>query len=129
MVIAIIAGIVVGAVALVPFYFAARNAKKIDPTLGSFAMLGPFLLTIVISFAILVVGLVAGKVLAPEVVVPLAIAQFAAFVVGVVAFGIMLAHDRSKTGTNASHKDSASKDARNGNKSAATATRGKSKNN
>lgn len=96
MAIAIIAGIVIGVIALIPFYFAAKNAKKIDPTLGSFAMLGPFLLTIVISFAILVLGLVAGKVLVPEVVAPLAIAEFAAFVLGVIAFGIALSCNKNK---------------------------------
>ncbi len=91
MIIAIVVGVVVGFLALIPFCFSTKQAKKIDATAGSFAMLGPFLLTIVVSFAILVVGLALTKMLASSVVAPFAIAEFAAFVLGVIIFGISIA--------------------------------------
>ena len=94
MIIAIIVGVIVGIVALIPFYFATKGAKKIDASAGTFAMLGPFLLTIVISFAILVVSLAIGKMLAPSVVAPLAIAEFVAFVLGVIIFAICIARGK-----------------------------------
>ena len=94
MIIAIIIGIVAGLLAIVPFYFAAKNAKKIDPTAGSFSMLGPFLLTIVVSFAILVCVLALGKTISPNNIVPLAVSEFVAFVIGVIVLGVLFAKGR-----------------------------------
>ena len=94
MIIAIIVGIIAGLVAIVPFYIAVKNAKKIDPTAGSFSMLGPFLLTIVLSFAILVCALAVGKTVSPDKIVPLAVSEFVAFVFGVIVFGVLFAKGR-----------------------------------
>ena len=105
MIIAIIVGVIVGLVALIPFYFATKGAKKIDPAAGSFAMLGPFLLTIVISFAILVVSLAIGKMLTPDFVAPLAIAEFVAFVLGVIIFAICIACGKTKSRNNINSKN------------------------
>ena len=91
MALAVIAGLIVGLVALIPLYFAANNVRKIiSADGGALSMLGPFLLTIAISFIVLIVRLIAGKLLAPDVVLPMAGAEFAAFIIGVIAFGIWL---------------------------------------
>ena len=78
MVVAIIAGILVGIVSLV----------------HSLNLLGPFLLTIAVSFIILIAGLVVCKLAAPDVIVAFAFAELVAFVVGVIAFGIYLSKRR-----------------------------------
>ena len=116
MVIAIIVGIIAGLLAIAPFYFAVKNANKIDPTAGSFSMLGPFLLTIVLSFAILVCALAIGKAVAPNKIVLLAISEFVAFVIGVIVFGVLFAKGRktkeTKNNTVAQVLDKQTKDKR-----------------
>ena len=93
MVVAIIAGILVGIVSLVPFKVATQKIRHVDPT-HSLNLLGPFLLTIAVSFIILIAGLVVCKLAAPDVIVAFAFAELVAFVVGVIAFGVYLSKRR-----------------------------------
>ena len=89
MVLAVIAGIIVGVVSIVPFRVAMKKIRFVDPT-HSLNLLGPVLLTIAVSFLVLVAGLIVCKLAAPDVVIPFAVAEFAAFVVGVIVFGVFL---------------------------------------
>ncbi len=90
MVLAIIVGILVGAVSLIPFGFITRRLRKIDPT-KALSLLGTFLIPIAISFVILVVALVICRYAVPDVIIPYAIAEIVAFIVGVIIFGIIFA--------------------------------------
>ena len=94
MVVAVIVGVLVGLVSIIPFYFAAKNARKIDPTSGSMALLAPFLLTIAISLVILLAGLIVAKLAVPDLALMFAAGEFVAFVVGVIVFGIYLSKRR-----------------------------------
>ncbi len=93
MAVAVIVGILVGAVSVVPFGVASDRIRKVNPT-HTLSMLGFFLLTIVISFAILIAGILICELVAPDVALACAIAEFAAFIVGVVVFGIIIARRR-----------------------------------
>ena len=94
MVIAAVVGVVVGLISLIPFCFAAKNARKIDPSGGSLTLLAPLLLTLAVSFVILVLGLVGCKMIAPDYVVACVVAEFATFVIGVIVFGIKVSKRR-----------------------------------
>lgn len=87
MALAIIVGILVGALSVVPFFVAIKNIRKVDPTF-SLNLLGPFLLTIVVSFLILLAGLALCKLIAPDVIVPFAAAEIFVFVAGVLVLGL-----------------------------------------
>ncbi len=93
MAVAVIVGILVGAVSIIPFRVAANRIRSVNPT-NTIGMLGAFLLTIVISFLILIAGMIICRAVAPDVVVAYAIAELVAFVVGVIIFGIVIAMRR-----------------------------------
>lgn len=88
MVAAVIVGIVVGLVSIVPFRIATKKIRTVNPT-HSLDMLAPFLLTIAASFVVLVAGLIVCKMAASDVLVPFAAAELVAFVVGVIVFGLV----------------------------------------
>lgn len=90
---AIIVAVLVGLVSVIPFNIAIKKIRTVDPT-KSLNLLGPFLLTIAASFVILVVGMVACKLIAPDVAIAFAVAEFAAFVVGVIVLGVFLSKRR-----------------------------------
>lgn len=93
MLVAVIAGILVGIVSVVPFKFATKRIRKVNPT-HSLDLLTPFLLTIAVSFIVLVGGMVVCKLVAPNVVVAYSIAEILAFVAGVIVFGVFLSKRR-----------------------------------
>ncbi len=93
MAVAIIVGIIVGVVSVVPFSVAIKKIRTVDPT-SSLNLLGPFLLTILVSFIMLVAGLIVCKLAAPDVVLPYAAAELLAFIVGVIVFGVLIAKRR-----------------------------------
>ncbi len=85
MVVAVIAGVVAGALSIVPFRVSTRKIRTVNPT-HSLDMLAPFLLTIFASFLVLIAGMVACKLVAPDVIVPFLIAEILAFVIGIIVF-------------------------------------------
>ncbi len=89
MVAAVITGIVLGLISVVPFKVATKKIRTVNPT-NSLGLLGPFVLTIAISFIILVAGMVVCKLVAPDVVIAFSIAEIIAFAVGVIVFGAFL---------------------------------------
>ena len=93
MVVAIIVGILVAVVAIVPFSIAIKKIRTVDPT-HSLNLLGPFLLTILVSFVILIAGMVVCKLAFPEVALAYAAAELQTFVVGVVVFGVFISKRR-----------------------------------
>lgn len=93
MVVAVVAGIVVGGLSLIPFWVATKKIRTVNPT-HSLDMLAPFLLTIVLSLVILIAGMVICKLVAPGVVAAYAIAELLAFVVGVIVFGVLVSKRR-----------------------------------
>lgn len=93
MVAAVIVGILVGIVSVVPFSVAVKKIRTVDPT-HSLNLLGPFLLTIAVSFIILVAGMVVCKLVAPDVALGYAAAELVTFVVGVIVFGVYLSKRR-----------------------------------
>ena len=90
MVVAAIAGVIVGALGVVPLCVAAKKVRKSSPV-GSMDMLAPFLITIIISLVILLGGMLICKVALPDIAKVFAIAEFAAFIIGVLGFGIYVA--------------------------------------
>ena len=93
MVIAVIVAVLVGLVSVIPFNVAIRKIRAVDPT-KSLNLLVPFLLTIAASFVVLIAGMVACKLVAPEVALAYAVAEFVAFVIGVIVFGVFLSKRR-----------------------------------
>ncbi|WP_165055233.1 MULTISPECIES: hypothetical protein [unclassified Adlercreutzia] len=93
MAIAVIVAIIVGFVSLIPFRVATKKIRTVNPT-HSIDMLAPFLLTIIASFVILIAGMIACKLIAPDVVVAYSVAELLAFVVGVIVFGLVLSKRR-----------------------------------
>ena len=65
MVIAVIAALLVSILSLVPFWVAVKRVRLINET-ASAGVLGPFLLTIAISFLILLAGIVLCKLIAAD---------------------------------------------------------------
>ncbi len=92
---AVIIGIILGAVSVIPFNIATQRIRKVNPT-QSLNMLGPFLLTILISFVILIAGMIVCRLVAESVIWPFVIAELLAFAVCVVIFGIMVVRRRSR---------------------------------
>lgn len=93
MVVAAIAGILFGALSIIPFGVSTKKIRTVDPS-QSLNLLGPFLLTIALSFVVLIAGLLACKFIAPDYVIAFAIAEFVAFAVGVIVFGLILSKRR-----------------------------------
>lgn len=88
MVLAIIAGIVIACVSVIPFRFAQQKIRHVNPT-HSGSMAAWFVAAIGLSFVILAAGLVACKFIASDVLLPFAGAEILAFILVVVAYGIM----------------------------------------
>ena len=93
MVLAAIAGVVVGLISLIPFPIAAKKGRMLDPS-KSLNLLAPLLLTLLISFVILVVGMVICKAVAADSIFAFVIGEFAMFVIGVIVFGIFVSKRR-----------------------------------
>lgn len=93
MVVAVIVGILVGAVSIIPFSIAMKKIRTVDPT-HSLNLLGPFLATIAVSFVILVAGMVVCKLAFPQVALAYAAAELMTFVIGIVVFGVFIAKRR-----------------------------------
>ncbi len=93
MVVAIIVGILVGAVSIVPFSVSMKKIRTVDPT-HALNLLGPFLATIAVSFVILIAGMVVCKLAFPQVALAYAAAELMTFVIGVVVFGVFIAKRR-----------------------------------
>ncbi|MDO4502305.1 MAG: hypothetical protein Q4D06_03900 [Coriobacteriia bacterium] len=87
MVIAVIAGILIGVLGAVPLFVASKKVRKISAT-SSMDMLAPFLITMAISFIVLICGMIVCRVAFPEMAKFFTIAEFAAFVISVFLFGI-----------------------------------------
>lgn len=88
MVLAVVAAILVSVVSLIPFRVAIKKIRTVDPSF-SLNLLGPFLLTIAVSFIFLVLGIVACKLLAPDFIVVYSLTELLAFIVGVIAMGVL----------------------------------------
>ena len=93
MVVAVIVGILVGAVSIIPFSVAIKKIRTVDPT-HSLNLLGPFLATIAASFVILIAGMVVCKLTFPQVALAYAAAELMTFVIGIVVFGVFIAKRR-----------------------------------
>ncbi len=93
MVVAVIVGILVGAVSIIPFSVAIKKIRTVDPT-HSLNLLGPFLATIAASFVILIAGMVVCKLAFPQVALAYAAAELMTFVIGIVVFGVFIAKRR-----------------------------------
>ena len=78
---------------MIPFPAAAKKAKTLSGA-SSMGLMAPFLLTLLVSFAVLVIGMVACKMLAPDVIFAFVIAEFVTFVIGVIVFGISVSKRR-----------------------------------
>ena len=89
MVAAIITGVLLGLISVIPFKVATKKIRTINPA-NSLSLLGPFLLTIALSFLILNVGMIVCKFVAPDVVIAFSVAEILAFAVGVIVFGAFL---------------------------------------
>ena len=89
MVAAIITGVLLGLISVIPFKVATKKIRTINPA-NSLSLLGPFLLTIALSFLILIAGMIVCKFVAPDVVITFSVAEILAFAVGVIVFGAFL---------------------------------------
>ncbi len=101
---AVIIGIILGVVSVIPFNVATNRIRKVNPT-QTLNMLGPFLLTILISFVILIAGMIVCRLVAEEVIWPFVIAELLAFAVSVIIFGLVVARRRSHSGETDIKKD------------------------
>ena len=81
MVAAIITGVLLGLISVIPFKVATKKIRTINPA-NSLSLLGPFL--------ILIVGMIVCKLVAPDVVIAFSVAEILAFAVGVIVFGAFL---------------------------------------
>lgn len=88
MVLAIIAGIAIACVSVIPFRLAQQKIRHVNPT-HSGSMAAWFAAAIGMSFVILAVGLIVCKLVAHDMLIPFAGAELAAFLVVVIAFGIV----------------------------------------
>lgn len=87
MVAAIVLGIVVGIVSFIPFAVGLGKAKLVTPT-SNFGYVTILLLSLLVSVIILFGATIACIVFARDVLLPFAIAEFAALVVAALALGI-----------------------------------------
>ncbi len=65
MVAAIITGVLLGLISVIPFKVATKKIRTINPA-NSLSLLGPFLLTIALSFLILIAGMIVCKFVAAD---------------------------------------------------------------
>ena len=88
MAIAIIAGILAGAISLVPMFAGVRSAKRMDAQNSAAGYLTPVLLAVGGSFIILALATVICVVAARAYVVPFALAEACTLVVAALGYGI-----------------------------------------
>lgn len=88
MVVAIILGLIVGAVGFLPLIGGANLARKATPT-SNFGHAGALLLGVFGSFAIIVVPMIVCIAFFRDVAVPMVLAEAAALIVVAVVYGIM----------------------------------------
>ena len=93
MVVAVIVGILVGLASVFPFKVATKKIRTVNPT-HSLDLLAPFLLTIAVSFIVLIAGMVICKLAAPDFVIAFSLSEILAFVIGVIVFGVVLSKRR-----------------------------------
>jgi uncharacterized membrane protein len=93
MVLAVLVGIVVGALSVAPFKVAMKKIRSANPS-HSLDMLAPFLLTILISFIILIAGMIVCKLAAPDYAVVFSITEILAFVASVLIVGFVVSKRR-----------------------------------
>lgn len=87
MLVAIIVGILVGAVCCVPFEVARKKIRTVNPT-NSVGLLGWFLMAIALSFVVLAAAMIACRFLAQSAFLPFALSSIATFVIVVIVFGL-----------------------------------------
>lgn len=87
MLVAILVGVIVGALSFVPLMKGMDLARKATPT-SNFGHAGALLLGVLISFVILAVAVVLCIVFFRDLVLPFALAEVGALIVAAVAFGI-----------------------------------------
>ena len=88
MVLAVVLGIVFGAVSSLPLFFGIRFVKNV-PATNTYGLLGLFLGCIIFSSILLVVPLLVCAKVAHDVAFAMAIAEIVVFVAIVAALGIM----------------------------------------
>ena len=88
MVLAIVLGAISGVLGFLPLYGGLQMSKKVTRT-SNFGYAGTLLLSVFVSFVILVGTLIVCVVLARDMVVPFVAAEAIALVVTAVIFGIM----------------------------------------
>lgn len=91
MVLAVIAGIVAGALSLVPMYAGLHSTKRMDAQKSAAGYLTPVLLAVGGSFVILALATVLCVVAARPYVVPFGLAEACTLVVAALGFGIVKA--------------------------------------
>lgn len=89
MVVAIILGILAGAVSYIPHLLVSVKARKIIVAGNTLGTLGWFVGAIAASFVILFAALVACKLIAADVVLPFAAAEVVTFIVVAIVFGLI----------------------------------------
>lgn len=89
MLVAIIAGVLIGAVCCVPFVVARKKIRTVNPT-NSAGLLGWFLMAIALSFVILAAAMIACRFLMQSAFLPFALSSIATFVVAVIVFGLVV---------------------------------------
>lgn len=87
MAVAVVLGVLAGAVSYLPHVVVTRKARTLVTAGNVAGQLGWFVLAVAVSFALLVVALVACKLAAPDVILPFAVAEIVTFVVVVVVAG------------------------------------------
>ena len=87
MILPILLGVLFGALAMVPLWASTFLVKRV-PATNTMGLLLVFVLAIAVSMAILIVALLVCNGIADEEVIPFAIAEVAAFFVGVIVFAI-----------------------------------------
>lgn len=86
-IVAIVAGIVVGVIGVVPLFVASKKVRKVNP-ISQMDMLAPFAITMAVSFIILICGMIVCRVAFPDMAKFFTMAEFVAFVLSVFLFGI-----------------------------------------
>ena len=87
MLVAILVGVIVGALAFVPLIKGMDLARNATPT-SNFGHAGALLLGVLVSFVILAVAVVLCIVFFRDLVLPFALAEVGALIVAAVAFGV-----------------------------------------
>lgn len=86
---AIVAGVIAGVIALLPFFAGLRATKRMDAQESAAGYLTPLLIALAGSFIVLVLATLICVLAARAFVAPFVIAEAAALVVGALGFGIV----------------------------------------